>query len=108
MASEFWVGYSFEGFFHASKLVVWRLGKADLCQFKRGPSSPTGQANEWIDHHEFVSPSQAHHIFVVQIKNKDTGDRVHIGEVAVVLNPFVAELDGGKTKACHEGIGFAF
>ena len=35
-------------------------------------------------------------------------DGVHIGEIVVVLNPVVTQLNGRKSKTSHKGIGFAF
>ena len=42
------------GFFQASKLVVRRLGKPDLCEFQGRPCASTSQTNEGINDDELV------------------------------------------------------
>ncbi len=88
--------------------IVWRRRIADFGEFAGGPGAFADQGNVGVDYGQFIGAAQAHDVFIVQVVGEDAGDRVQVGEIAVVPDSVMHELDGREAHRSHEVVGFGF
>ena len=86
------------------RVVRWR-GVSDFGEFDGRPSPEAGKGNVGIDHGEIAGIRQADDVFVMQVVGEDTGDRMEVGEIAVIPDAIVDQLHRRETHGGHEVVG---